>query len=516
MNRLAIQDRAPGCPPSANRQFDEIHRDWPVMGPEHEGFSFSQENRRVVCIAQPRGALDEGVQYLLQIERRAADDLEHVGGGGLLLQRFAQIVGALSQLVEEPRVLDGDDGLVGEAPDQLYLLVGEWADLLAVDNNSARQLGFLQHRDAKHGSGSGQLGDLRAREARRRIGVMRFVLDIGDLNRLFRRHRTPEGSSGAGTNYRVAPALFGIERRRAMQRNRAKRFSFGLKQHAELRLADAHCVLQHGVEHGSQLAWRGRNDAQHVGGGGLLLQRLLQLVEQPRILDGDDGLGGEICHQLNLLVREGTSFLTIDGDGSNQFIVFEHRHTDVGPNATKFDRGDGWGIAFEITLSPGEVGALDRLLRCNTRLKAGTPARMDQTAPAFLSKRLWHVVRRNGAKAVAFIEIKDAKLGLTKLRRVRQHRCEYRLQLAGRAGDDAQHLGGCGLLVPRLGKLARTRLKLLLELACVRLELLFRRSLRFLRPAELTHAGRPKLRIRRSEHSTPGRLLCETGHSAGP
>jgi hypothetical protein len=39
----------------------------------------------------------------------------------------------------------------------------------------------------------------------------------------------------------------------------------------------------------------------------------------------------------------------------------------------------------------------------------------------------------------------------------------------------------------------------LLQLACVRLELLFRCRLRFLRPAEMTHAGRPKLRIRRLE-----------------
>ena len=27
-----------------------------------------------------------------------------------------------------------------------------------------------------------------------------------------------------------------------------------------------------------------------------------QLVEQPRVLDGDDGLGGEVLHQLDLLV----------------------------------------------------------------------------------------------------------------------------------------------------------------------------------------------------------------------
>src|SRR5262249_14321080 len=40
---------------------------------------------------------------------------------------------------------------------------------------------------------------------------------------------------------------------------------------------------------------------------------------------------------------------------------------------------------------------------------------------------------------------------------------------------------------------------------------------RFLRPAEMTHAGRPKLRIRRSsKHSTSCRLLWETVHAAGP
>ena len=35
-------------------------------------------------------------------------------GRGLLLQRLGEIVGALAQLVEQPRVLDGDHGLGGE------------------------------------------------------------------------------------------------------------------------------------------------------------------------------------------------------------------------------------------------------------------------------------------------------------------------------------------------------------------------------------------------------------------
>ena len=62
--------------------------------------------------------------------------LEHLGGRRLLLQRLAQIVGALAQLVEQPRILDGDDGLRGEVRHQLDLLVGKGPDLLAVDGDA--------------------------------------------------------------------------------------------------------------------------------------------------------------------------------------------------------------------------------------------------------------------------------------------------------------------------------------------------------------------------------------------
>ena len=64
--------------------------------------------------AKPRRQFDQRIEHGLQIEGRAADDLEHVGGGGLLLQRFASAPRALLHLVEQPRVLDGDHRLVGE------------------------------------------------------------------------------------------------------------------------------------------------------------------------------------------------------------------------------------------------------------------------------------------------------------------------------------------------------------------------------------------------------------------
>ena len=112
---------------------------------------FGDPQRDTVCLAQSPGRFDERVEHRLQVESRAANDLEHVGSGGLLLKRFAQ-------LVEQPRVLDGDDGLRGEVCDQLDLLVGERAHLLPVDADCADQLVLLEHGD-NHGPRAGEGGD---------------------------------------------------------------------------------------------------------------------------------------------------------------------------------------------------------------------------------------------------------------------------------------------------------------------------------------------------------------------
>ena len=44
-------------------------------------------------------------------------------------------------------------------------------------------------------------------------------------------------------------------------------------------------------------------DFEHVGSGRLLLQRLPSFVEQPRVLDGNDGLVGESSHHFDLFRR---------------------------------------------------------------------------------------------------------------------------------------------------------------------------------------------------------------------
>src|SRR5262249_38698038 len=126
-----------------------------------------QQQRPELCLAYRRCAFQNGLKNWAQLAGRAGDDLQDLRCRGLPLKRLGEIVGTLSQLVEQPRVLDGDDGLVGEIADQLDLLVGERPHLLAVDRDGADQLAFLQHWNSKNRAGTGEVEEGRAG----RIGV---------------------------------------------------------------------------------------------------------------------------------------------------------------------------------------------------------------------------------------------------------------------------------------------------------------------------------------------------------
>ena len=110
----------------------------------------------------------------LQVERRAADDLEHVGGGGLLLQRFGELVTALLLGFEQSHILDRDGGLVGEGLDQRDLLVGERPDFQVINDDDAEQFIAFEDRDAERRADR--------LEIRCFVGIFRIGLDIEDVD----------------------------------------------------------------------------------------------------------------------------------------------------------------------------------------------------------------------------------------------------------------------------------------------------------------------------------------------
>jgi hypothetical protein len=95
----------------------------------------------------------------------------------------------------------------------------------------------------------------------------------------------------------TASARLGKRRRQIVRRDDAKSAAFVEKEIAKFGPTEPHCVCQHGFKYRPQRAGRARDYAQHISGSGLLLERFAQLVEQPRVLDGDDGLVREVRKQ---------------------------------------------------------------------------------------------------------------------------------------------------------------------------------------------------------------------------
>jgi len=79
-------------------------------------------------LAEPSGALRDGVEHRLHVGRRTADNAQDLAGGRLLFQGLADLgvsvcEGAVLflELGEQAHVLDGDDGLVGKGLEQANL-----------------------------------------------------------------------------------------------------------------------------------------------------------------------------------------------------------------------------------------------------------------------------------------------------------------------------------------------------------------------------------------------------------
>src|ERR1700761_2421393 len=87
------------------------------------------------------------------------------------------------------------------------------------------------------------------------------------------------------------------------------------------------------VEYRPKLRWRAGDHLQDVGSRGLPLQRLLRLVEQPRVLDGDHGLMSEGLHETDRVLVETTGLYARDIDRADCRAAVQHGDHQKAPIA---------------------------------------------------------------------------------------------------------------------------------------------------------------------------------------
>src|SRR5262245_40492860 len=119
-------------------------------------------------------------------------------------------------------------------------------------------------------------------------------------------------------------------------------------QRAFCRTAKAVSLLQNRIKDGRKIAGRAVDDAQYLGGRGLLLQGLARLGDQPRVLYCNDCLRGEVLQQRDLLVGERPHLLAVRGDDTQQFAILAQSDHDVAARAAEVDYGTKARVALAV------------------------------------------------------------------------------------------------------------------------------------------------------------------------
>ena len=182
------------------------------------------------------------------------------------------------------------------------------------------------------------------------------------------------------------------------------------------------------VEHDLQIEGRAADDLQYVCSRGLLLQRFAQLVEQPRVLDRDDGLGGEARDQRDLFISKGTNLLAVHDDCADQFTLLQHGDGYKRPYTAEFDGGDDVRIAFfNVELLCSQIGDMNRRFAC----KQATDRifRISGRASGCkASENAGGVLTSQPDEELAIPAIDLAEFGLADARGILQHGSKHRLQ----------------------------------------------------------------------------------------
>src|SRR6516165_10661637 len=105
-----------------------------------------------------------------------------------VLTRFFKLSALVLDFVEQAHVLDGDARLVGEGGGQVDLLVGEGANGLTHQDDSADRMALAQQRYAEDRA----IPDLLLRFPKSIFGISQ---DIGDLNRFAFEYRSPDNAA---------------------------------------------------------------------------------------------------------------------------------------------------------------------------------------------------------------------------------------------------------------------------------------------------------------------------------
>ena len=183
--------------------------------------------------------------------------------------------------------------------------------------------------------------------------------------------------------------------------------------------------------------------------------------EQPRVLDGDDGLGRKLFQQGDLFVRKASFLLPEDHDVADDTFLLDQRHGEQTAGTAEVNERAAIGFAAAIGVELDEVGQFDNRLALQQARGRSARAVCHRVAAAVLVVGGRWPPGGGGMKQLTVERVEGAEVRATKLHCLAKHGVKNGRKVAGGAADNAQDLRGGGLLLKRLSKVARPCLHLI-------------------------------------------------------
>src|SRR6516164_2262561 len=386
-----------------------------------------------VCFFQYR------VEHWGEVTWRGIDNLQYLGGRGLLLQ-------GLARLGQQPRILDRDHRLRREILQQRDLLVGKRLDLLAIDRQHAEQGISLPQRYGEMAAGAAEIDDSAAVRVAAAVRFLIHQVEIVDDVLAGQNSRRcgprPEPSRIAGTE-------LGKGGRYAAHRHTVKALSVEYVEDPEGTAAQAQCLLEHHIEHGAEITRRRIDDLQHLGGRGLLLQCFARLGQEPRILHCDYCLVGKSRDECNLLVSEQFNPFARQADYADRQALAEQWYPQQGMDAALprvvlgLVEGVGPGI-LDLHGAPLERGPTDDCAR----------SRQEYQFPLTRCIRRGRRVTARPAVFAILVPVDTCVFGPAQSDRTGDNGLHDRVEIEGRSADDLQYIACRRLVFERFLQIA--------------------------------------------------------------
>src|SRR5262249_33226714 len=200
----------------------------------------------------------------------------YVGGRSLLLERFTELARARLHLVEQPHVLDRNHRLVGKSGHQLDLFVGERPHFTHGEDDDPKELALPEHRNSQQGPiDVWRIIRMRGISSIRVLGISSHIFD---MNRPTLESGARSGGVPSGSKRSAREELSAL-RGHIESSDQIKELTIEAEDECLIRLAEPRRRLDERIEHSLQVEGGVADYLEHVGGGGLLLQRLAQLIE---------------------------------------------------------------------------------------------------------------------------------------------------------------------------------------------------------------------------------------------